>query len=204
MGSASVAVTEHRACRVRLIHRYWTGDRPPPAEPWLHQVIARLHPGDPVRDWVDATLPPGLVARLDVDPLAADPRHRANVARWWLLRRYGGIWLDHDVIPLRPLPRGVWTASLGRTRTGCAIRVPVGHGLPEAMLDAIDARPTSRSARPVDVSGDHLLQRVAAGWPDVAALGLPFDAVGAPMPVGFPWAVHLWATSSVAHLKPRS
>lgn len=183
-----------------ILHRYWHGNDNPPAEPWLHQVLTNLHPDLQVRDWTDRDLPPALASRLAVDPLGADPRHRANVARWWLLDAYGGVWLDHDVIPLRPLPQGAWTAALDTTRTACAVRLPQGHGLPRAMLDAIDATPRDAASTTVDTSGDHLLQRVAAGWPAVDTLPLPFDALGHPIPGIASWAVHLWTTSSKVRL----
>ena len=183
-----------------MIHRYWTGDTPPPAEPWLGRVLEHLHPNMRVRPWTDRLLPAALTSRLADDPLGGDPRHRANVTRWWLLDTYGGAWLDHDVIPLGPLPSGAWTASLRTTRTGCAVRLPTGHGLPRAMLDAIDATPRDAQSRPVDVSGDHVLQRVAAGWPALEVRPLPFDAIGRAVPNDGAWAVHLWSTSSTIHL----
>lgn len=185
-----------------MIHRYWAAGSPgpPPADPWLGAVIANLHPGQVVRDWTDDTIPGRLRHRLDADPLTADPRHRANVARWWLLARHGGIWLDHDVIPLRPLPDGAWTARLDQ-RCGCAVRVPLGHELPSAMLDAIEAAPRTERSRPVDVSGDRLLHRVAAGYLGLGSHPLPFDAAGRPVIGATPWAVHLWSTSSTIALQ---
>jgi hypothetical protein len=181
-----------------VIHRYWHGDADPPAEPWLHEVIAYLHPDQQLHDWTDKTIPVALAARLDSDPLRDDPRHRANVARWWLLETYGGTWLDHDVIPFMPLPQGTWTATLGTTRTGCAVRLPLGHGLPRAMLDRINQ--ADRTGQPVDISGDHLLQQVAARWPALGSHRLPFDAIGQPDRGAAPWAIHLWSTSARAHL----
>ena len=178
-----------------MIHRYWHGDRPPPAEPWLANLITTLHPNDGLIDWTDQLLPDELVARVDDDVLGDDPRHRANIVRWWLLARHGGTWLDHDVIPLRPLPAGTWTASLARDRTACAVALPAGHLLADAMLQAIADRPRPYG-RVVDISGDRLLARVAAGWRNLDRHRLPFDAVGNPVTGAEPWALHLWSTSS--------
>jgi hypothetical protein len=184
-----------------VIHRYWTGPATPPAEPWLHHVIANLHPADTLTDWTDDTLPADLVDRLARDRLGDDPRHRANIVRWSLLHLHGGVWLDHDLIPLRPLPAGAWTASLGGARTGCAISLPAGHTLPAVMLDVIDSTDYPATANPVDVSGDRLLQRVTTYWPDLAAHQLPFDAAGRAAPTTDRWAVHLWSTSAARHLR---
>jgi mannosyltransferase OCH1-like enzyme len=185
-----------------VIHRYWHGDQAPPAEPWLRSVLRQLHPRVPVKDWTDDTLAADLFDRLADDPLGVNPRHRSNVARWWLLHRFGGIWLDHDVIPLRPLPAGTWTAALRISRTGCAVALPAGHPLAEAMLEAIATSPRTAGSQAVNVSGDRLLEAVAHRWPDLAMHPLPFDAVGAPVAGAEPWAVHLWSTSSQVRLLP--
>lgn len=180
-----------------MIHRYWRpapGAPRPPIGPWLAAVIRQLHPNEVVRDWTDETLPVALVERLAADPLT-DPRHRANIARWWLLEMYGGIWLDHDVIPLRTLPDGAWTATLPGARTAAVMRLPLGHDLPAMMLDAIDRTPRRGMALP-DISGDRVLGRVAHHLRGVDAHLLPFDAAGRPVAGASPWCVHLWSTSS--------
>ena len=183
-----------------MIHRYWTGDTQPPAEPWLAAVITNLHGAEVLRDWTDDTLPADLLARLDADPLGHDPNHRSNIVRWSLLDLHGGTWLDHDLIPLRPLPAGAWTATLGLHRAGCAVRVPAGHTLPSVILDVIDSTDYTADSKPVEVSGDRVLQRVASGWPDLATHQLPFDAAGRPVTGAQPWAVHLWSTTGPRHL----
>lgn len=125
-----------------------------------------------------------------------DDRHASNLVRYWLLWRYGGLWLDHDVIPLTDLCRGgPFVATIGEVRCGAVMWFPQPkHPMCIELLNAAREAPQGPAPRR---SGDHLLSRVAANHPDVLAdrSVLGFDrhgnALGCPVR-----AVHLWTTSA--------
>jgi hypothetical protein len=178
-----------------VIHRYWSGRAQPP-NPWLHNLVWQVHGrAVPVVDWTDEQLPAEVVAWLDSHRLEVRPpdrlRHRANMVRWWLLRAHGGVWLDHDVVPLAPvldLPRP-WSAALSSSRVGCAIGLDAGDLFAETMLSAMPCVPgVGRSS--LDVSGDRLLCTLAPGR--MERVPLLFDGQGNINDPAAP-LVHLWA-----------
>lgn len=71
-----------------LIHRYWDTDEPPGL------CDASVFAGCEVRDWTRSTVPFDL-PDTDVD----GPRHRSNLARYRLLAKFGGLYVDHDAWP---------------------------------------------------------------------------------------------------------
>ncbi len=94
----------------RTIHRVWLGEQPIPEEQErFAQTFAHHHPGWEMRLWTDADLPAlaiGAPERLR----ARSQRELSNLARYELLQRHGGVYVDTDVECLRaltPLLRGV-------------------------------------------------------------------------------------------------
>lgn len=180
-----------------MIHRYWTGPAPA-TEPWVGWVVRGLHAD--VRDWSDATLPAELHRFLDQmggRVRAQDTlRHRANIVRLWLLREFGGVWLDHDVVPLRRLDddERPFAAAHGGTLCNCAMGFDQGDPLLTDALDLIGAAPRSRDALSPVVSGELLLGDL---WSRrVEWRQLPFDALGRATRGAEPWALHLFASAS--------
>lgn len=181
-----------------MIHRYWSGPLPA-TEPWVGNVVRKLHPHMPVFDWTDRKLPRQIVAFADDTAGQVGEqdrlRHRANVIRWSLLYEMGGWWADHDLIPLVPfttLPVPA-TAAHG-TRCTCWLAFPQHHETPAAALEAIRTTVPTGTARSVDVSGENLLERLCQDA--IPRLELPFDAGGSPIRGTKAWAVHLYATAS--------
>jgi hypothetical protein len=179
-----------------FVHRFWTG-APRPGHQWTTAVVQWAHPDADVAEWTTETLPPDLLALLDPGD---DPRHLSNVARYWLLHEYGGLWLDHDVIPLRDLTGGQqpWTASLRGRREGAAMWFPAPGHLMLAELVAVAALGASPSAPSPIRSGARVLHRVGLRYPEVAyePRVLPLDALGRHTGIGEVWAVAQWQTSS--------
>lgn len=162
-----------------MIHRYWTGDEPPPLEPWLSKCLRSLNPDMELREWHDDTLPRSIRTLADVHEdqvQSADRiRHRANIIRLALLAEYGGWWYDYDVVPLCPvsaLPVPVVGAHGGLCNS--FLGYPAGHPELAAALDAITAHPADDTARSTDVSGENFLQPILTAH----RVSYPFDSSG--------------------------
>lgn len=83
----------------RILHRIWLGDAPlPEAYRAYGEEWSRLHPGWEMRLWTDADAPrPQGVER------ARNLAERADLIRYEILRRHGGVYVDTDVEALRPI-----------------------------------------------------------------------------------------------------
>lgn len=183
------------------IHRYWEGGETPVGGQWTVNVIRKLHPGVDLHDWT-----PGEVADIVVDESqvkAVDVvRHRSNVIRYTLLYRHGGLWLDHDFVPLANLfvarRDAAWTASLNGNREGSVLRFPAGHPFLAAALAEIEKAPRSQR-RSAEVSGARLLDRILVPGVTSEDRVVPFDEAGRLVrrASGPPLGVHLWVTSSL-------
>jgi hypothetical protein len=189
-----------------IVHRYWHGPAEPPMEPWLGQVVRKLHPGADVRDWDDQTLPLAALAWADRhQALCARhaANHRGNLVQIRVLHDHGGLWLDHDVIPLRDLrplcgPQP-WVAGLAHLPELSSAWFPApGHPVLAGMIAAVEAtarRGTRPGASPSGVSGTGLMRSVLTPDVRLERRMLPFDRAGRPIGAE-PWAVHTWSTSS--------
>jgi hypothetical protein len=169
-----------------MIHRFWTG--PPRAEHhWIDKVVRRAHPHIQVKDWTLDEIP----MLLDPD---TNPVHLSNVVRYWALHEHGGLWLDHDIIPLRSLtgaPRA-WTAAMGNLREGSVMWFPQpGHPMLAELLEVSQSRPA--------LPGAPDLREVGQRYPTVGyeQRVLPLNAIGQRTAITEVWAVHLWSTTSV-------
>jgi hypothetical protein len=86
----------------KVLHRIWLGGRPLPDEfvrfgaTWL-----RLNPDWQLRTWTEENLPE-LVNRVEYDA-APKVAFKADILRYELLWRYGGVYIDTDFDALKPL-----------------------------------------------------------------------------------------------------
>lgn len=181
------------------VHRYWRGPVPADAA-WTSAAIASTCRGRPVNDWNDGILHlAGVIDSTSPFHLEADHRHVSNVVRYELLHRFGGLWLDHDVIPLVDLTRRStlpWVAALDDQAEGFAMWFPQpGHPMLADLL--ADARSSDPDAPSVVRSGARLLRR-HVGRHQVALdpSCAPYDANGERAYRGAPSAVHLWRSSA--------
>jgi hypothetical protein len=177
-----------------MLHRFWIGP-PRPENAWITAVVRRAHPSVEVVDWTWDTLPATLQNLLDSDD---DPVHLSNMVRYWTLHEFGGLGLDHDVIPLRDLTGSPspWTAALGDTREGSAMWFPApGHPMLADLLGIGFA--SSRGLLATVRAGAARIQEVGARYPDVGyeRRVLPIDAIGQRVSVDEVWAVHLWCST---------
>lgn len=185
-----------------IIHRYWHDLNNLPAyNGWNEQMIEKFMPGAELRDWDTDSVPvnvyEGLTEKVNEDDL---PRHMANLVKWWALAKYGGIWLDHDVIPLGDLRTSTpFMAALPGQWVACVVNLPQPHHpLAVARLEDMQTY-THPSGRTPYVSGDKALARKPVHG--VKERMLPFDAVGNRIPNAVMWCLHLWETSSKRHLE---
>jgi mannosyltransferase OCH1-like enzyme len=89
----------------KVIHQIWIGDLPAPGR-WMATWRER-HPSWEYRLWTDASLadlPAAVRERVGAIPEVCG---RADVIRWHLLHRHGGVFVDADSECLRPLPEGL-------------------------------------------------------------------------------------------------
>lgn len=84
----------------RIIHQIWIGPHPRP-EAWM-KSWSRLNPNWEYRLWIDGNLPP-LRNQRAFDEYGNCWSGKADVLRYGLLLRHGGIYVDADTECLRPL-----------------------------------------------------------------------------------------------------
>lgn len=164
----------------QLIHRLWLGPNPMPQRYRGYGASwAALNPGWTVHDWTAEDLPPltnqavydqlggGAVAPIPLDPQIAIAVQRADVVGYELVHRYGGVYVNCDLEPLRPLdgalPDTAWAAyedatylnngAIGAPEPGSAFWAAVIHELPRR-LAALPGRPMNQT------TGPHLLTHV--------------------------------------------
>ena len=110
-----------RAVAPRMAHFVWLANPGEPMPRWAAANVARfraMHPGWCARVW--GKLPAEMPAELR--RAAADAERfcqTADILRYWLLWRWGGLYLDCDVVPLRPMDQLLrFDAVAGRTHCG--------------------------------------------------------------------------------------
>lgn len=176
-----------------------------PMESFTHQAITSLM-GRPLEWDIDKVAPllEGIIGKRKLDILLAeqDRRHISNVVRYAVLYKLGGLWLDHDVLPLRELRFGsAYTAGFAQpiySREGCVMWFPEPHHQMLSDLISVLVLDNPRSNDPSKArSGAEMLTRIGFHYPDVRVEPhvLPFDSTGRWMHRRDPAAVHLWDSS---------
>lgn len=176
-----------------VVHRYWTGGDPPnsPSVFTHHEFVV---------DHTDRALPVFVVAWLDehADAVREDQRavHRSNMVRWWLLARYGGVWVDYDVTVFECLDAEDWPfVAAHRSPCTCAMRFPLGHPVPEAMVQHCSGLGPGELSSP-EASGELALRGYLT--PDVVLRELPRSVTG--QLTGAEWWVDHQGTSRLGRL----
>jgi len=142
----------------QVFHRLWLGPRPmPQAFRDYGQKWEQLNPGWQVHDWSWHDLPEDL-ANLDVmDDLRNRcssgnsielPTQLADIIDYELVYRFGGIYLNADIQPVRALPAemtdGRAWASLEDDHTGAVVNAafgaPAGHPFFKAVVEELPRR----------------------------------------------------------------
>jgi mannosyltransferase OCH1-like enzyme len=148
-----------------IFHRIWLGGTEPERHWRWQESWRRLHPDWELVTWTDETLPP--LRNQALFDRATVPAQRADLARYELLHRFGGVYLDVDMEALAPLDDlldgvtffcasedEVWL-SIGIM--GCAPGDPVMDAVVRGLPSWLPARP----GEPVNVqSGPQYFTRV--------------------------------------------
>lgn len=168
---APSAARQWRAWRYWVIHRYWEGPGPDPYFPVAGAT-----------DWTPDTLP--------MQRPPGDSRQASNVIRFMLLHIFGGLWLDHDIRPIRPVEewaRGpLWVAGVGRQPEAGIVWAPrPGDPLMLEMAVWCALHPDQTAA-----AGLHAVLPARVSVRDWYS----YDAAGRRRP-GNPVVEHLWSTS---------
>lgn len=178
---------------MHVTHRFWAGEAED-FHTFTANAIRSTH-GQAAVEWTPADLPhlAGIT----------DPRHASNLARYELLYEHGGLYLDHDVMPLRNLARPyAYTAGVGFQRVGCVMWFPMRHH--PFLAELLEAGRSSAFGSAPERSGGHLLNRLGKAHPEVRIERglLGFDADGNRIDAAMPTnAVHLWTSSHAARLE---
>jgi len=188
----------------RIIHRIWLGAKPLPEEHLYYgETWRRNHRDWEMRLWRDEDLP-----SLDLGSALERGRHyaeRANVLRYELLRRFGGVYVDTDVESLRsiePLLDGV-SAFAGYVRPGTIGNSVLGStpGHPAFERASQEAsRRVGTEKNSITATGPRFLTGLLRDFPDVKLFDpqvfYPYDwheKRPAPSEFGEAYAAHHWA-----------
>ncbi|MGH3788616.1 MAG: glycosyltransferase family 32 protein [Pseudonocardiaceae bacterium] len=178
----------------RVLHRIWLGNRPRPAfydDYW--QQWAALHPGWDLHTWTERSIPP-LRNQAEYDPCApaagdgilADDElaavvQRSHIAAYELVWRFGGVYVDCAMQPLRPLDELLdfpALAGLGDDRYMCNAVLGGEPRSPffDAVISELPFRVATNPHAGVEVqTGPHLLTAIWREHPELIAV-LPREA----------------------------
>lgn len=176
----------------KTFHRIWVGG---PEPVWLHklgQTWQRHHPSWRLLQWGDHEVAQLELENQDLYDRAGEiaPDHvgqfRADVLRYELLWRFGGVYIDADFECLRPLDglvEGVGCFAAWQDRkfvNNAIIGGPSGHPLFRALIDGLPGSvERNRGKAPRHVSGPHYLTRMVRDFDDVTLfpkeLFYPYD-----------------------------
>lgn len=157
----------------RILHRIWVGPPIPERLASIGEQWQEMHPTWEHRLWGDDDLD-WLVNRDLYDqaetlvPADAVGQFRADVARYEILLRYGGVYVDCDFEPLRPIDGlmgpTIWASweKDGRWIANGILAGPARHPWLRRLVDGLPASVTAnRGRRPHRMSGPHYVTRTA-------------------------------------------
>jgi len=152
----------------RVFHRLWLGDAPMPAEyEQFGETWAYHHPEWEMQLWREEDLPP--LRNRHLFDAAESFTQKSDIARYEILLRFGGVYVDTDFECLHPFDAllGGVEAFIG-TEDGAHLSIGLmgavpGHALFEAIVDALPASLAARPNAPTNhTTGPHLVTRIVA------------------------------------------
>src|SRR5690554_5838714 len=177
----------------RVIHWWWDGPQVPPEYVRFRERWSELHPGWTLQVWDEARFLAEFenhpatqlyLNRARWSPRAHEWGWKTNIARYLILQRDGGLWVDADLEPLKrvdPLIRKVEEASEShnalaayedRTHVNNAFLASTpGGSFITAVVDGLDHRIKAKRGEPSNVAtGPHYLTELAATYPELLVL----------------------------------
>jgi len=190
----------------RILHRIWVGPDPLPDEFARYgEAWRRMHPDWEHRLWTEEDLPHD-VERREILERNRIPAERADVLRYELLWRMGGVYVDTDIEPLRPLdplvaelefftgemkPGRINNAVIGTAPGSPVLRAAVDEARFPVIEDALAPPPPLVK----EATGPVFFGRVVARFPEATVF---------PPPVFYPGTEEERATAYTRHYSARS
>jgi mannosyltransferase OCH1-like enzyme len=163
----------------KVFHRYWTGGPLPTEMVEYGATWADQHPDWRSQLWTDDDLPELQNQKLFNHAADWAPRNqgqfKADVVRYELLHRYGGVWVDTDFECLKPINEllyGVGAFVAWETQdvwaNNAIMGAVEGHPFLRALIERLPARvERANSSRPAVMSGPQFLTEVLKDFPGV-------------------------------------
>lgn len=190
----------------RVLHRIWIEGAIPAEFETYWQAWERLHPGWELRTWRDGDL--GWLTNRAQYEMAVHAAQKADVARYDILARYGGVYVDCDVEPLRSLDdllgyRAFAGYEDAYSVCNAVIGTEAGHGAICTIVAELPASMTSHRAESVNMqSGPPFITEILRrGWdglmllPPVAFYPYHWSEADPHIYPEAAYAVHHWAKS---------
>lgn len=133
----------------RVFHRIWLGGAMPAEYARFGETWRAMHPGWEMRHWDESSLPTDGMVNSTQFAASADLRQKADILRYEILFRHGGVYLDCDFECLRSIEDLVagtdaFAASEdGRWITNAIIGCAPGHG---ALARVVSGLPSAFAA----------------------------------------------------------
>ncbi|MBA3752181.1 hypothetical protein H0X06_05335 [Candidatus Dependentiae bacterium] len=97
-------MAQRKAVIPKIIHQIWVGPKQPPSIfKKSQESIAKYHPDWEYKLWTDADIPNFHLHNKKFYDLSNNYGEKADILRYEILYRYGGIYLDVDFVCLKPL-----------------------------------------------------------------------------------------------------
>lgn len=199
----------------RVFHRIWLGGEAVPEEFERYGESWREHhPSWEMREWTEESLPDGM--RPEAYELDRNTAERADLIRYEILLRHGGVYVDMDFECLRPVGDLLEDADLvvghvSRETLGNAI-IGVTPGHPAMDRAVREARPAAIGAVDKDGTGPGFLTALLADFPDARRIDVELlypqgsDDLAAAYAVHHEartWRTHAELNETVKHLRGR-
>lgn len=164
----------------KVIHQYWTGGPIPDQYAEYSDAWAKMNPGWRSYLWTDSALEAGcdgLVndslwkSAAEIVPASRVHQFRADLVRYELLWRMGGIWIDMDFEPLKPLNSWIREIEPGRAFAVWEVRdrwaanglmgAPAEHWFIDCLIRRLpEFAVERRGEKPTRVSGPQFMTEV--------------------------------------------
>jgi hypothetical protein len=178
----------------KTLHRIWLGAPMPPEYAAFEARWQALNPRWEIVNWGEEELAAFGLANQDLYDAAPDvcperlvPRFRSNLARYEILHRHGGVYIDADLAPLRPLADWLpptatafagWEQEptwIGNSILGSAAGHPFFAALIDGAAESVERFAGERS--PKTTGPQYLTRQWEAGVPGAEALVLAPQSV---------------------------